>query len=163
MPSWTEILSMSKNTPQGILDTNVLVRAFLKTNGSDGLIFEAFRQGKFNLLYSDVSLKELVRVLNYPRIINKYHHGKKEIDLFVQTILTFGKFVYAPKKVKLCRDPDDDELISIALAIYVKRPILLVTGDKDLLALKGKIRGVKIVTAAQLAERVLDFKIKTGS
>ena len=139
---------MPKNTPQGVIDTNVLVRAFLKTNGSDGRIFAAFVKSKFELLYSDALLKELIRVLNYPRILKRYHHDKHKIDVFIQTIITFGKFVYAPEKVNLCRDPDDDELLSIALAIYTRKPIFVISSDRDLLVLSRKIKGVKIMTAA---------------
>lgn len=140
---------MLRSMLQGIIDTNVLVRAFLKTDGSDGKIFEAFKRGDFELLYSDITINELIRVLGYKRIFNRYGYFKWEVDLFVKTIIAFGSFVYAPKKVKLCRDPDDDEILSIALAIYTKKPIYVVSSDEDLLALKGKIEGVKIVVASE--------------
>lgn len=140
---------MPKNTPQGVIDTNVFVRANITKNGSDYAIYKAFLARKFELLYSDSLLLEIKRVLNYPRISNKYHFSKDKIQKFLVSIVTHGSFVHAPKKVKLCRDPDDDELLSIALAIYTKKPIYIVSGDRDLQALKGKIEGVKIVTAKE--------------
>lgn len=140
---------MPKNTLQGVIDTNVLIRANITKNGSDYLIYKAFLEGKFELLYSEVILQELNEVLNYPRIFKKYNFTKDKVENFIISIVTFGKFVYAPKKVKICRDPDDDELLSIASAIYTKNPIYIISGDKDLHVIKDKIRGIKIVTASE--------------
>ncbi|MEK7100184.1 MAG: putative toxin-antitoxin system toxin component, PIN family [Patescibacteria group bacterium] len=145
---------MPKNTLQGVIDTNVLIRANITKNGSDYSIYKAFLAGRFELLYSDKTLQELNKVLNYPRIFNKYNFTKAKIQKFITSIVTLGKFVYAPKKVKICRDPDDDELISIAKAIYVKNPIYIVSGDEDLHDLKDKIKGIKIVTASEFLKLI---------
>lgn len=134
---------------QAVIDTNILIRANINKKGSDYLVFKAFLDGKFEYLYSDITLKEANEVLNYPRIFNKYKFDKQIIQDFLASIVSKGKFVYAPIKVKICRDPDDDELISIVKAIYVKNPIYIVTGDEDLHALKDKIIGIEIVTANQ--------------
>lgn len=138
--------------PQAIVDTNVLVRALLKANGSDGIIFEAFKNDQFELLYSGETLKELKKVLSYKRIFERYKLDNYRIDTFIRTIITFGRFVFAPEKVKICRDPNDDEILSIALAIYTNRPVYIVSGDKDLLELKGRVKGVKIVTASEFVK-----------
>lgn len=134
---------------QAVIDTNVLIRAFLKSNGSDGSIFKKFLNGQFELLYSDITLKEFKKVIYYPRILKRYHHKEDRVNRFIYSIVSKGKFVYAPEKVKICRDPDDDELLSIAKAIYTKNSIYIVSGDDDLHALKDKIKGVKIVTASE--------------
>ena len=143
---------MPKNMLQAVIDTNVLVRALLKTNGSDGTIFEAFQKDQFELLYSSETIKELKKVLAYRRIFEKYKLNNHKIEVFVRTIVNFGKFVFTPKKVKICRDSSDDELLSIALAIYTRKPIYVVSGDKDLLELKGKVKGVKIVTVGEFVK-----------
>ena len=140
---------MPKNTPQAVIDTSVLVRANISKNGSDFLVYRAFLVGKFELLYSERLIQEINRVLNYPRIYKKYSFDKKKISEFVESIVTLGRLVFSPQKVKICRDPNDDELLSIALAIYTRKPIYVVSGDKDLLELKGKIKGIKIVTASE--------------
>lgn len=145
MPKLTETSNMPKNTPQAVIDTNILVRANISKNGSDYLIYKAFLDDKFELLYSEKTIQEINRVLNYPRIFNKYHFDKQMIEEFIESIITFGKFVYAQK----------DELISIALTIYTRKPIYIVSGDEDLLVLRGKIRGVRILTANEF---VLDKK-----
>ena len=134
---------------QGVIDTNIFVRANITKNGSDYAIYQAFLDHKFELLYNDLLILEIKRVLNYPRIANKYHFSKDRIQKFLVSIVSYGSFVHSPKRVKICRDPDDDELLSIALAIYTKKPIYVVSGDRDLLELKGKIEGIKIVTASE--------------
>jgi len=138
--------------PQAVVDTNVLVRALLKANGSDGIIFEAFKNDQFELLYSGETLKELKRVLLYKRIFERYKLDNHRIDIFIRTIITFGRFVFTPEKVKICRDPNDDELLSVALAIYTRKPIYIVSGDKDMLELKGNVKGVKIATATEFVK-----------
>lgn len=145
---------MPKNTLQGVIDTNVLIRANITEKGSDYSIYKAFMERKFELLYSDKTLQELNKVLNYPRIFNKYNFTKIKIQKFITSIVALGKFVYAPEKVKICRDPDDDELISIAKAIYTKNSIYIVSGDEDLHVLKDKIKGVKVVTANEFLKLI---------
>ncbi|MFA5840638.1 MAG: putative toxin-antitoxin system toxin component, PIN family [Candidatus Margulisiibacteriota bacterium] len=143
---------MPKNTPQAVIDTNVLIRANISKNGSDFLVYRAFLSSKFELLYSEKLIQEINRVLNYPRIHTKYGFDKKKVLEFIESIVTFGRLVFSPKKVKMCRDPNDDELLSIALAIYTKKTIYIVSGDKDILELKGKVKGVKIVTASEFVK-----------
>jgi len=139
---------MPKNMLQGVIDTNILVRANINPKGSSALVVKAFLSGKFELLYSEKLVEEINKTLRYKRIFQKYKFTEEIISDFVDSIVTFGKFVFDPPKVKVCRDQDDDdELLSIALAIYTRKPIYVVSEDKDLLALKGKIEGIKIVTA----------------
>lgn len=134
---------------RAVIDTNILIRASLKNTGSDFLIYKAFLDGKFELLYSEKMISEIKRVFYYPRIYKKYNLSNEFIFDFIRSITAFGKFVYNPPPVKICRDKDDDELISIAKFMAIKTPVYIVSGDKDLLELKGKVKKVKIVTASQ--------------
>ena len=134
---------------RAVVDTNILVRANIKKTGSDYLIFKSFLEGKFELLYSEKLILELAKVLNYKRIYSKYKFSQEIISDFLESIVTFGKLVSSPKKVKICRDPQDDEIFSIALAVVHRKPIHIVSGDKDILSLIGKVKGVEIVTASE--------------
>jgi predicted nucleic acid-binding protein len=51
----------------------------------------------------------------------------------------------APLPQPVCRDPDDDEVLALALAA---RAELIVSGDNDLLVLQ-QFEGIPIVTPAQ--------------
>lgn len=132
--------------PQVVVDTNILVRAILKPTSSDGKIFRLLFDRKITLYYSKNLLSELVRVLNYPRIQKKYHLSDDAQEIFIKTIAVFGRPVNPTEKVTICRDTDDNELLSIALEVYHNNPVYLITADDDLLVLKDKIKGIAIVT-----------------
>ena len=55
-----------------------------------------------------------------------------------------------PLAVPVCRDPDDDVVLALALAAQVD---LIVSGDDDLLALTH-YQGIPIVTAVQAVEQI---------
>jgi len=145
-------LSTQKNMLQAVIDTNVLIRANIRKSGSDFLVYKAFLEEKFELLYSEKLISELRRVLNYPRISFKYGFNGEIVLDFINSIVTFGKLVYKPTAVKICRDPDDDELLSIALTVFLKKPIWVVSGDKDLLELEGKVKSINIVSAGKFVK-----------
>ena len=50
-----------------------------------------------------------------------------------------------PLPQPVCRDPDDDEVLALAIAAKVE---LIVSGDKDLLSL-GSFEGIPILAPAQ--------------
>jgi len=59
------------------------------------------------------------------------------------------RVVQAPAPIPaICRDPDDDEVLALAVAAGCG---WLITGDKDLLVLDG-YEGMRIVTVRQFAE-----------
>lgn len=127
-----------------IVDTNVLVRAFLNRNHSDGRVFAKAIIGEIKLWYSRHLLEELLRVLLYPRLV-RYMVTREAIDAFINTIIVHGNLMQS-KSTTLCRDPDDNEILGIALALVGKDPVYLVSADKDLLTLRGSIDGVTILT-----------------
>ena len=127
-----------------IVDTNVLVRAFLNRNNSDGRVFAKAISGDIQLWYSRRLLEELHRVLLYPRLA-RYKVTGEAIDAFIKMLMLYGKPVQ-PKPTTLCRDPDDNEILGLALALVGKDPVYLISADKDLLALRGSIDGITIMT-----------------
>lgn len=137
--------------PSVVIDTNILVRALLSPDGSDAAILRLGFDRKVSLLYSKGILTELLRVLKYPRM-KKFGVAEVERDAFVRAIITYGKAV-VPKEVHLCRDPDDNEILGIALALVGKESVYLVSADKDLLTLRGSIEGVMILTPQEFLKR----------
>lgn len=129
-----------------VVDTNVLVRALLKPKSGDGQIFRLVLDEKLELYFSQALLAEITRVLTYPRLQRKYHLTPRSIATFLHAITTFGKLVAPTQTITLCRDPDDNELLSLAASIASSSMINLITADNDLLVLKDKIKGVAIIT-----------------
>jgi uncharacterized protein len=132
--------------PQVVLDTNILVRALLKPDSSDGIIFEKLLNGEIILYYSVRMLEELARVLYYPRIFKKYHLSEEIISVFLETITSFAKVVNPQERLTICRDSDDYEILSVASSIKGKDGMFLITAYDDLLVLNGKVKGVQIIS-----------------
>jgi len=118
---------------RAVIDTNILIRALIKPEGTVGPVVRRLSAGDYTLIYSEPMLKELLSKIALPRIRDKYHLTEESVEIVLTVIALRGEFVVPERKVRLCRDPDDDMLIEAALkgnASYV------VTGDEDLLVLK---------------------------
>ncbi len=136
-----------------VVDTNVLVRALLRPDGSDWRVFTLATDGKITLWYSHGLLTELARVCTYQRL-KKYHITNEAAATFIEMIIAFGKTA-EPHSTTLCRDPDDNEILGLALAVTGGDPVYLVSADKDLLALRDSIEGVTVLTPQEYLKTAL--------
>jgi putative PIN family toxin of toxin-antitoxin system len=128
-----------------IVDTSVLVSAFLFPDSVPGRIVALAGQGAYALHFSPIILEELRRSLRNPRLRNAYPYSDAKIDAWCADLHEIGSVVLAPLPDigGVCRDPDDDHVIAAALAVKADA---IVTGDKDLLVLAG-YQGIRILSA----------------
>lgn len=71
-----------------LLDTNILVSALISSKSKPAKLLSHWKENKFNLVTSDVLLKEFSEVIRRPRIKEKYKITDKEIkELEKQNIL----------------------------------------------------------------------------
>jgi uncharacterized protein len=125
-----------------VVDTNVMVSALL-FRGETSKLFETWRRAEVRLVLSSEILLEYVRVLAYP----KFRLSEQAVSLLVTThVLPFAETVMVVPGENRCRDPDDDKFLSCA---EQSRADALVTGDRDLLALRGKVGALAIITPAE--------------
>jgi uncharacterized protein len=117
---------------RAVIDTNILIRAIIRPQGTVGPVILRLRQGEYTLLYSWESLEELIDVLNRPRIRDKYHLVDQDIQAVVGLILVRGEHVSRAERITACRDPNDDKFLSIAVTGEAD---VIVSGDQDLLVL----------------------------
>lgn len=117
---------------RAVVDTNILVRALIKPNGTVGPVLSLLRDGRYVLLYSEQLLEELVDVLARPRLRNKYPLSDETVEAMLQLILLRGEKVRPQRKIRLCRDPKDDMFLEVAMA---GQAAIIVSGDEDLLTL----------------------------
>ena len=126
------------------IDTNVFISTIIKPENRVGMVVVRMRNGDYTLLYSQEMLEELTRVITRDKIWKKYKLTDDTFNAFLNSIIEHGERVQVFTVVNICRDPDDNLLLALALdgkADYV------VSVDKDLLDLI-RIQNIPIITPA---------------
>lgn len=126
-----------------VVDTNILVRAFLSGKMEEDEILKHAISGGRRLVYGRDQLVELAEVLGYERITKKYRVEAEELEKLGRWVME--KEEIEPEEINLCQDPDDNYVIGLVKRAARRSKAYLVTGDKHILKLKGKIEGVEIM------------------
>lgn len=113
-----------------VLDTNVLLSAAIQPIGKPAKILRHVL-GSSSLIFYTPTFEEFVAVLGRPRFDRLV--GTDARRLFLEAIEDEAEWVQIAGKIMGRRDLKDDKFIETAL---VWRADCLVTGDKDLLALR---------------------------
>jgi putative PIN family toxin of toxin-antitoxin system len=131
-----------------VFDTGVVLSALLFRHGRAAELRAVWVTRSIECLVSPETLDELVRVLRYP----KFALAPAQLEVLLGDYLPFTRVVAArpPRTARLprCRDRDDQKFLELAAA---GRASSLVTGDRDLLALRGKT-AFAIVSVAEFLE-----------
>ena len=139
-----------------LLDTNVWVSAFLKPAGPPGQVITRWRRNDLIVVTSLSQLAEIAEVLSRPRLIRRFEYSAREIETFVRLIAGRANVVQTSGELKICRDPDDDEILEAA--IRGKAPYLVTRDDdlkRDLDLIKVARRyGVRVVSVRQFLRRL---------
>ncbi len=130
---------------RAVVDTNVLIRALIKPQGTVGPVLTHLRDGDYTLLYADPLLDELVAKLTLPRIRDKYHLSDEDVETALALILLRSEPVTPQRRITACRDPKDDIVLEVAVTGQAD---FIVTGDNDLLVLHP-FEDIPIVGAAE--------------
>jgi putative PIN family toxin of toxin-antitoxin system len=126
---------------RAVIDTNILIRAVIRPQGTVGPVLLRLRQAEYTLLYAWESLEELIDVLNRPRIRDKYRLSDQDIQTVIGLLLVRGEGVTPTERIRSCRNPKDDKFLETAVAGEAD---VIVSGDQDLLALHP-FAGIPIV------------------
>jgi uncharacterized protein len=120
---------------RAVLDPNVVISGALSPSGAPADVLRSLARGDFELIVSQLLLGELEHALAYPKL--RRHIGASYASDLVRWVADSATVVVAPETVPAVRsrDPDDDYLIGLASA----NRAALVSGDKHLLDLEGKI------------------------
>jgi putative PIN family toxin of toxin-antitoxin system len=119
-----------------VLDTNVVVSALLFRDGRLSWLREAWEAGRFVPMVSAETIAELARVLGYPRFKLSGDEAKNLLAAYMEQAEAVGE-VRRSVRIPKCRDEDDRAFLRLA---YAARADVLVTGDKDLLAVAAASR-----------------------
>ena len=129
---------------RAVVDVNVLISGVLSAKGASAEVLRASRDGRFELVVSELLLAELKRALAYPKLRKRIPPEKAAaFTNWVHDHASIADDPESPPPVS-SRDPDDDYLLALAIS----RRAYLITGDQDLLILSDDL---PILTAAQFA------------
>jgi putative PIN family toxin of toxin-antitoxin system len=115
-----------------VFDTNVVLSALLFTRGRLSWLVRHWQARDCEPLVSHETAAELTRILAYP----KFQLTAEEQLEALASYIPFCEAVEVAKSCSvLCRDATDQALLDLA---HSGRADILVTGDRDLLALTGQ-------------------------
>ncbi len=128
-----------------IVDTSVLVSAFLFPQSTPGRVLLLADQGVFAMHLSPIILEELKRSLHNSRLRKLYPYTDEKIQAWINDLNEIGSTILKalPEIEPICRDHDDDHVLAAASAVKAD---FIVTGDKDLLVLE-QYKKTRIITA----------------
>lgn len=125
-----------------ILDTNILVSGLLLSNSTPAkAATKAFETAE--VLVSDETIGELYRVLMKDKF-DKYISREDRVT-FLQKFISIARHVEIIRKVSVCRDPQDDKYLELAINGNAE---FIITGDEDLLVL-DKYKNTKILKPSE--------------
>jgi uncharacterized protein len=131
-----------------ILDANIWVSMAMGKRISKSLE-QSLISKKIQIISCHELLEEVLDVASRPSLadrINKERQKETEDFIRLETMM-----IPIGNKIKICRDPDDDYLINLAVASQAD---FIVTGDKDLLVL-DPYEKTRIILNAEF-KKVLD-------
>lgn len=139
-----------RHRPRWVVDTNVLVSAFL-WQGTPARVIELSGEQEVQLFTSRALLDELAATLAKKKLAKYVAATGLSVDQLLTNYRRIVTLVTARQlDARVSRDADDDTVLACALAA---RADLVVSGDDDLLSLKS-FNGIPIATAAQAIKRL---------
>lgn len=129
-----------------VLDTNILISAFVFPGGAPEAVYRAALEGRITLITSPALLAEFGRVLS-----DKFGWDGRMVQEAVAQVARIGEVVRPTAAVRvIADDPPDDRVLEAAVT---GDAVTIVSGDRHLLRL-GEWRGVRIEKAAPFLERL---------
>jgi len=126
---------------RAVIDTNVMLSG-LMWHGAPRELMKQIRNGALALVSSPVLLAELTAVLSRAKFDAILARSQTSRERILSEVRQLADIIEAPPFPKpVCRDPDDDEVLALAVAA---RADLIISGDDDLLSL-GRFDGIPIL------------------
>lgn len=127
-----------------VVDANLFASGLIKPNSNPGRILDLIRENQVEIILSPSIIREIKRILLYPKIQKYHHRTSQEIDTYFQDIIIFAWMVEGNEPVNIIEaDPTDNK--------YLAAPVegeanYIVSGDHHLLNLK-KYQKIEIINA----------------
>lgn len=128
-----------------VLDTNVVLDLLVFDDPATPALQQALSEGALRWIATPVMREELARVLLYPHIAARLDYYRLSAD---DVLAAFDRHVQrvdvAPRAPMVCRDPDDQKFIDLAVA----HRAALLSKDHAVLKLRKRLtlQGVPVAT-----------------
>jgi len=131
-----------------VIDTNIFISAALSPNGT---AYQAFAKAinNFTVVQNEETYQEIAQRI-YKSKFDKYISDERK-KLFLNMIKNKSYFIKKKSQITICRDPDDNKFLELALDSNAE---FLMTGDKDLLSLKSLLEYKNLIISPS------DFLVK---
>lgn len=117
-----------------VLDTNVLVSAYLVPGGKPARILSLARQGKLTICLSPPILSEVKQTLLRPKLQKIHKATAKEIERFLKALTSVVVMTAGTEEIDAVKDdPDDNKILACALEGEAN---FIVSGDHHLTDMK---------------------------
>jgi hypothetical protein len=125
-----------------VLDANIYVSSMINTQGNPRHIMQQWEQGDFDVLVSSSIIKEIGRVLRYPRIAKRHKQNEQAIERFLELLSSEAIVVEPTNRLDVVQeDESDNRYLECALEGKAQ---YIISGDKHLLKV-GEYKGVIIL------------------
>ena len=125
-----------------VLDTNVVVSAYLVPTGKPARILSLAREGRIDICLSEEILSEIKRTLLRPKLQKIHKATHQEIERFLRAFAEIIDLVPVTTEVdKVDADPEDNKILACALD---GKADFIVSGDHHLTDI-GSFGAVPIV------------------
>ena len=125
-----------------VIDSTVLVSAFLTEGGVSAELLRFARAGVFLVFLSEDILTETEHTLGYDRIRERYTYTDDDVADFLNRLRIAATLVDQLPELAVVRDPNDDMVVATAQRAQAA---YIVTRDRDLLTLQ-QYEDITIIT-----------------
>lgn len=133
------------------LDTNILVSAAMFPNGAASKAYFKAITLPNDVIITEYVVDEFINTIKL-KFSKKDDLAKVFINLAKDVINLLENTDKKVKEEELIKDRDNDDILILRSAINYKCD-LLITGDKDLLDIKNKVKRVKIVSPREFIDK----------
>ena len=127
-----------------VVDTNVLLSAFIRVDSKPYKVVQAWLDGAFELVSSAAQIEEISRASRYPRVRQRI--GPAEVGWLVNRIRDRALMIERLPRVDVSPDPADNFLLGMAQAGDAE---FLVSGDKTGLLAIRQHRNTRVIPVTE--------------
>jgi len=134
-------------TPEVVLDTNIIVSTALNSEGVPAKIFVMLLEGEIKNYTSDEIISEIVGTFNKEKITKMLKSDYRQF--IIHNFEESSEKIYPDLKLNVIQeDPDDNKFLECAVSANAK---YIISGDRHLLNLK-EFHGIRILSPKEFVD-----------